>query len=102
MGHYPLVNLIKCIHKWKYVRKYFKDKFEGVEFNNYYCPYRICVKCGVAQELICGDWSSLSPVKTKILKQIIVDKGDYFELIKKDNPDEIEINPAWMDGMERI
>jgi len=83
MGHYPLINLIK-FHKWKYVRKYFKDSFEGVEFDNYYHPYRICTKCGLAQELFYLDWINLSKEKTEILKKLIIDKGDYYEL-KKNN-----------------
>lgn len=77
------------VHRWKYVRKYFPDTFEGVEVESYYHAYRICKKCGKVQtsEIFCGfelsNWATLPEQKAEILKTLIIDAGDYYILKRR-------------------
>jgi len=86
-----MLNKVKSIlhfHKWKYVRKYFLDSFEGIEYKNYYTPYRICKKCGKTQEFSCGIldccWVALSEPRAELLRSIIVDEGSHYRLRVKE------------------
>ena len=76
-----------CWHKWKYVYQEFPDIFLGERIKNQYVRFRICEKCGKAEELVptydnCF-WDTLNDTKARILKKKIVDKGDYYILQDK-------------------
>jgi|GEM_PF-1949058 len=72
------------IHKWKYVYDVFDDKFLGETCPQFVKKFRICEKCGVAQEYQVvpkeGTYNELSIFKTVILKRKIEDMGDYYVL----------------------
>ncbi len=78
-----------CWHKWKYVYRIYKELFLGEPYDKLYKEFRICQKCGKAQEwqyhsgFLCDFWETLEPARTEILKRKIIDKGDYYILKTK-------------------
>ena len=69
-----------CWHRWKYVYRTYEAVFLDELYEELGEAFRICVKCGKAQELRCGEWITISRPKSEILKRKIVDKGDYYIL----------------------
>jgi len=76
-----------CWHKWKYVCKKDQEEFLGETYNKLIKEFRICQKCGKAQELCMSYdsiwWGTLNQAETEILKRNIIDKGDYYILKTK-------------------
>jgi len=68
-------------HRWKYVREYFSHSFLGEEVRSWWNRFRICQKCGAAQEQEFAYWRPLSNKEKEVLLRKIVDKGDYFEVV---------------------
>ena len=74
-------------HKWKTVYEKYYVIFLGEEIPRYRARFRICEKCGKAQEII--DFSSyvgpvfsdLDDIKKEVLLKKIEDKGDYYVLV---------------------
>jgi len=75
-----------CWHKWKYVYEPYPTIFLGETYDRLDKKFRICRKCGKAQQLcITYDglwWEPLGQTETEILKRKIIDKGDYYVLRK--------------------
>ena len=73
-----------CWHKWKYVYKAHQEEFLGETYDKLAKEFRICQKCGKAQELCitCDGfwWGTLNQTKTEILKRKLIDKGGYYIL----------------------
>jgi len=69
-----------CWHRWKYVYRTYEDVFLGELYEELSEAFRICEKCGKAQELRCCEWETISRPKSEILKRKIVDKGEYYIL----------------------
>lgn len=78
-----------CPHQWKYVKRAFRDDFEGVKYKCYVNYYRICENCGEAQRRsYWGEWHKLSALQTEVLKKVIIDAGNYYKF--PENPEKIE------------
>jgi len=78
--------MLHLFHKWKYVyRRAGTFDFEGVELPRFERAYRICTKCGKAQEIVvsfAGEWwwETLDRIRKRILMRLVVDKGDHYYL----------------------
>ena len=76
-----------CWHKWKYVYKIYTKIFLGEPYEKAYKEFRICKKCGKAQEWFeafpCSHWETLEQARAEILRQKIIDKGEYYILKNK-------------------
>jgi len=73
-----------CWHKWKYVYHVTTNNFLGENCPRLIKEFRICVKCGKAQEL-CASlsrcwWETLPSCETRVLLSKVVDRGDHFVL----------------------
>jgi len=70
-----------CWHKWKHVYLVHEKIFLGEKCPYLWLRFRICVKCGKAQEFIpATGWKTLSKCEAKILLNKIIDKGKYYVL----------------------
>ena len=78
-----------CWHKWKYVYRIYRKIFLGEPYDKVYKEFRICQKCGKAQEWFeafpCSHWETLEQARTEILKRKIIDKGDCYILKNKED-----------------
>jgi hypothetical protein len=64
------------LHNWEYVYDSYKDTFLGETCEKYYESFRICSRCGKAQEytftgFVEMSWVNLDECETKILKSKI-------------------------------
>ena len=71
------------LHFWKPVKEYYTTIHKGEFVNSFWFPYRVCEGCGIIEKFDPDgqdkDWVEINKEKAKILKQKLVDKGDYFE-----------------------
>jgi len=66
-------------HDWEYIYRKGKSKFLGDEYITYYKKFRVCRKCGKAQELHWSTvdvfWETLDEERKKILNKKIVEEN---------------------------
>jgi len=74
----------ECNHEWKDIYTEEPDTFLGVNYVEKEFFGRICTKCfcvevpEMQQRLDDSPWAELSKAKSKIVRDLIIDKGEYF------------------------
>lgn len=87
-----------CLHDWKDIRAVYFSTFMGRTLIRTWTPMQVCKKCGIvrADALYLGEdvdvnkvvWVTLTPGESQVVREVIEDKGDYYEL-----PQEFSLTP---------